>query len=445
LRKIYAIFAVSALFWASPLLIKAAETGAETASHVAITIVMPDTAYKNAAASTVTPTPAFTPTPIPPMLFPSSVEETYDGAQKQIVKTYELIGNDDPQDIPRDSFERGGWRYTLADILKRETISSDTQEHVETVTMDSKTDDVNSIIGMLEPTMDYKSDSGYSGVLNLDVTTVKVQEAGTKTSSYTATATREYPHLSANDTSLVPKTINDNGNTMSLSDVSWRSDNTDTEDYYQLTDSYTAVATYTRSANKTTVTGYDVTADYKGSISKLSAGKTIYAAIFIGEEIAEPILQQVPDSTVPDKPEQIEPDAEQAEQPPQSITTEIPSETAAPVIPAETFQTTDTDSGAALSVSALPEVTPTPSQNISDSHGKPLLCGLPFLIAAILCSLLAGGFMGFFVNRKLKAKEVVEKSPEYDDLTDTEDEYEAETGQNEDESETITEKEDDKD
>jgi hypothetical protein len=33
------------------------------------------------------------------------------------------------------------------------------------------------------------------------------------------TATREYPHLSTNDTSLIPKTITDNGRTLELDNV----------------------------------------------------------------------------------------------------------------------------------------------------------------------------------------------------------------------------------
>ena len=156
--------------------------------------------------------------------------------------------------------------------------------------------------------MDYISDDGFEGTLTLNVSSIKIETAGTKKSSYTSTATRVYTNLSANDPSLVPKTITEGGNTFNLSDVTWQAGSIETVDYNELPASYTAEATYSRTGYKTTVTGYTVTADYCGVISKTEAGKTLYSAIFIGtpfppppEPTAEP--EEAPVATASASPE----------------------------------------------------------------------------------------------------------------------------------------------
>jgi hypothetical protein len=133
--------------------------------------------------------------------------------------------------------------------------------------------------------VDLGGEDGYSGVLNLDLSTVKCEEAGTKSSSFTATEIREYPHLSSPDLSLIPKTITDGSRTLNLADVAWESQNNVAVDYEQMPESYRAVATYTRTGTKTVVTGYVVTADYSGEIMKSVTGETVYKAYFEGTEI----------------------------------------------------------------------------------------------------------------------------------------------------------------
>jgi hypothetical protein len=112
-----------------------------------------------------------------------------------------------------------------------------------------------------------------------------VETAGTKTSSYTATVKREYPHLSSNDTSLVPKTVTEHGRTYTLASVDWKAQTAETVDYNEIPESYTGIATYTVSASKTVVTGYVTTAIYGGALSKLNQGATVYTAYFAGTEI----------------------------------------------------------------------------------------------------------------------------------------------------------------
>jgi hypothetical protein len=218
-------------------------------------------------------------------LYPADVQTIIDGDTRQIVKTYILVPGQSPEDIPRDAFERGGWSYTLTDVTENRVTGADVKAHTETVTLNTDTKDPDAIIPQLAPTLDYRSEDGYIGTLTLDLSTVKCEEAGYKNSSYTVTATREYPHLSGPDLSLIPKTITENGRTLTLEDVSWEAQNIVNVDYDELPSSYRAVAKYTAGASKTVVTGYVTTADYVGEVAKTVTGDTVYTAYFEGKEI----------------------------------------------------------------------------------------------------------------------------------------------------------------
>jgi hypothetical protein len=263
----------------------AAENGGETKppSNVTITVVMPE------SAATTAPEATSEPTPEPAGMYPVDVTETVDGAFRQIVKTYELNPDESPDDIPRTDFERSGFKYTLTDILRKESANMETRDHTETVTLNTDTKETPKILPLLSQTMEFKSEDGFVGVLTLDVPSVKVETAGTKTTSYTTSVTREYPRLSTNDTELVPKTVTDKGKTYYLAGVEWKVGNYSTVDYERIADYYTAVATYTATGSSTKVTGYITTAEYKGTLAKLAQGRPVYTAHFIGEEIRTPL------------------------------------------------------------------------------------------------------------------------------------------------------------
>jgi len=210
-----------------------------------------------------------------PELYPVSVYESSENGIKKIIKTYELSEDEKPEDIPHDDFQQGNFNYTLADIIKKENSSADVKEHTKTVSLTTDTNDVNAIVKQLAQTIEYKSDDGYIGILNLDVNSIKVKTGGTKTDNYTISSVREYPGLSNNDTSLIPKTITDNGKTMTLAGIEWRTQTSSSVDYQELPATYTAIASYTATGSKTIVTGYSVTAEYKGSIQKLYKEKQL--------------------------------------------------------------------------------------------------------------------------------------------------------------------------
>ena len=154
--------------------------------------------------------------------YPAEVRASEENGVYRLEKVYYLTAKDDPTTIPTADFEREGRTYTLLDLLKNDQTETDTREHIEVVTLESKTKDMMEILKMLEPKLEVKTEDGYEGVLSLDHTTIQVEAAGYGISSRTVTAERTYPNLSDADVSLVPKSVNENGRTLTLADVSWR-------------------------------------------------------------------------------------------------------------------------------------------------------------------------------------------------------------------------------
>ena len=219
--------------------------------------------------------------------YPAEVRTSEENGVYHLEKVYYLTAKDDPSTIPTADFEREGRTYTLLDMLKNDQTETDTREHIEVVTLDSKTKDMAEILKMLEPKLEVKTEDGYEGILSLDHTTIQVEAAGYSTSNRTVTAERTYPNLSDADVSLVPKTVNENGRTLTLADVSWQEAATDPTDGYDIPIRYTAVASYSGTATSKYATGYTVTADYKGDVTRTSCDTVIYTAIFSSTGRAE--------------------------------------------------------------------------------------------------------------------------------------------------------------
>ena len=218
------------------------------------------------------------PEPDPVPLYPAEVKQSEENGITRIEKIYYLSSQDDPSNIPTEDFEREGKTYTLLDVLKQAQIESDTQDYVEVLTLDSDTQDMEKILAMLEPELEVQTEDGYHGVLSLDHTTITVEAAGYKTSSRTVSATRTYPNLSGADVSLIPKSITDSGRT--LADVQWQEAATTQTDGYDMALRYTANATYTGTATSKYATGYVVTANYVGEVTRISTDVIIYTAVF---------------------------------------------------------------------------------------------------------------------------------------------------------------------
>lgn len=231
-----------------------------------------------------------TPAPSQAALYPAEVTETAEGDCRRLEKVYFLTVADDPANIPTGDFDREGWHYTLLDVTRQDNSETDTKDYAETVTLDSGSKEMDTILPLLAATMEVTTEDGYTGLLTLDTASIQVEAAGYSTSTRTVSATRSYPNLSDADTAFVPKTIEDNGRTLTLADVQWQ----------EAGGFYHATASYTGTVSSKYATGYTVTADYAGEVTKTITGATVYTAIFSGTplEIAADGIE-APDTEMP--------------------------------------------------------------------------------------------------------------------------------------------------
>ena len=179
-----------------------------TESTATTEVITQPTTATTTEPPTTTAIPTSTIPPIP-ALIPNNVQEIYENRVRKIIKTYELSGKENPDYISRNSFELNDWEYAFAKITKKEMVDTKTREYTQTISLTPDTTNVQAIIGVLDKTMLYTSSDGYSGTLTLDENSVTAQVSGTKNVAYTISETREYPNLSYNDTSFIPKSISD--------------------------------------------------------------------------------------------------------------------------------------------------------------------------------------------------------------------------------------------
>lgn len=215
-----------------------------------------------------------------PTRYPISVEEYTEGGTPRIKKVYQLSIDEDPAIIPTSDFERYGYVYHLLDITQHNDEGVDVKDYTDTITQDSDTGELAAVLKQLDGQMEITTEDGYTGLLILDHTSIEITVKGYSTSTRNLAANRTYPNLSDTDLSLIPKTLDESGKTLTLSDVQWSS--TYQEDGSML---YTASASYTGTSTSRYATGYTVTANYQGRVSKTGCDMITYTAIFGGVEI----------------------------------------------------------------------------------------------------------------------------------------------------------------
>ena len=216
-----------------------------------------------------------------PSYYPVEVEEYTAGSldEPRIRKVYRLSLSDDPSQIPTEDFQRNGRLYYLLDMTRKDEVVVDIKVHTQTATFASDTNNMEKILQRLDAEMEVTTEDGYTGVLLLDHTTVKVTTDGYATRTNTLSATRSYPDLSEADLSLIPKSIEDQGGTLTLEDVNW-SESVDMDGEGDPVTRYTATASYTGTSTSRYATGYTVTADYTGEVSKTECSAAVYTAVF---------------------------------------------------------------------------------------------------------------------------------------------------------------------
>ena len=211
--------------------------------------------------------------------------QNLNGSQ-QLIKTYTLPPGTDPQTLIEEPFEQEGDRYTFADIVKEENQVSDRKYHTETVTLETDTKNLASILEQLSATLDY-DDGVYSGVLNLDHTAIRTEAAGYTSQAKNITETKTIGPLDRNDMSYVPATTVKNGVTLNLSNVDWQIIGTDLVGDMLAPASYQAVATYSGKSYSKVATGYVTSADYVGEITRSDVESVTYRVTYLGTQTGE--------------------------------------------------------------------------------------------------------------------------------------------------------------
>ena len=211
-----------------------------------------------------------------------TVVQNLNGSQ-QLIKTYVLPPDMDPQGLIEEPFEQEGYLYAFADIVKEENHRSDALYHRETVTVETGSNDLSKILEQLEPSIDY-DEGGYKGTLSLDHTSIHTEASGYETRSNTVTATKTIGPVDRNDMSYVPATMVKNGVTLNLSGVDWQVTGTDLVGDALAPASYQAVATYSGKSYYKAATGYVTTADYVGEISRDGVESVTYKVMCLGTE-----------------------------------------------------------------------------------------------------------------------------------------------------------------
>ena len=180
-------------------------------------------------------------------------------------------------------------------MLRIEMPDIDRKMHSETVTVSSTSDNSNDVLALLPKSKPVTTDDGYSGTAYLDVSSISTKVAGTESVSEALSATREYPNMPEMDMTDIPKTIEDNGHTLTFSDIEWTPETEETDNLGTMETTYTAVVTYTGTATSSRTTGYTVTATYAGEVSHRNNDCMRYIAVYSGE----PIVIEPEDNTEP--------------------------------------------------------------------------------------------------------------------------------------------------
>jgi|GEM_PF-6578287 len=216
----------------------------------------------------------------PAELFPVSVVESIDDRGRHILlRHYELTRAESPEHISREPIVWGGVLFELAFITRDNLNNVELKSVTETIERQSPSNDIEYILNLLSPQIDF-NDGLFTGLLDLDVNSIRVSEAGRTSNSRVATVTREFPYLPDRDVALIPRTVSENGVTYSLSDVRWTATATTEINYTDVGERFTAHATYSGRVTTTSITGFNVTAEYNGLVSFLNTDILGFTATF---------------------------------------------------------------------------------------------------------------------------------------------------------------------
>lgn len=235
------------------------------------------------------------------VLVPQEVIMGTSGDCKTVEKVYVLPKDSDENLIPQEAFTENDVEYIFEEMKVKDNSEEDTKEYSENVNYHTSTNDAETVVALFSPTVEVTTEDGYVGTLTFDHSTLELTPAGYSSRKFTVTEERSYPNLASADTSLVPKTIDKDGTTLTLADIEWITAADETINGTEVAVRYTANAIYTGTETKTYVNGYTASADYKGTVTKAVNDTVTYTAVFKENKetpVPETDLDETKDNTL---------------------------------------------------------------------------------------------------------------------------------------------------
>lgn len=235
------------------------------------------------------------------VLVPQEVIMGISGDCKTVEKVYVLPKDGDETLIPQEAFTENDVEYIFEEMKVKDNSEEDTKEYSKNVNYHTSTNDAETVVTLFSPTVEVTTEDGYVGTLTFDHSTLELTPAGYSSRKFTVTEERSYPNLASADTSLVPKTIDKDGTTLTLTDIEWVTAADETINGTEVAVRYTANAIYTGTETKTYVNGYTASADYKGTVTKAVNDTVTYTAVFKENKetpVPETDLDEAKDNTL---------------------------------------------------------------------------------------------------------------------------------------------------
>lgn len=222
--------------------------------------------------------------------YPIDIQSVNIGGVPYIYKTYSVQEGTDPVTLVEEPFKQAGYQYRHYEIIQQELVpSSSERQETQLVTKETDSDKTEQVLALFEPAIHYDDGQGFTGSLVLQPASLQLTENGRESYSYGVSEVQEYPGLTRNDTSTIPKSINKNGVTLSLQSIDWIVTGSENAGYSAIPTGYTAVATYGGVTSGSKVSGYTATVSYTGAVSKSVPGRAVYTIVYEGERIVIPV------------------------------------------------------------------------------------------------------------------------------------------------------------
>ena len=211
----------------------------------------------------------------------ATTEINYKEVDNRCIYTYEVQEKEESSFLSSLEKEKtiDNLKATLIDTQK--TGGSTTMNTIRTVEKSfiSNTNDTSEILSNISNTIDY-SENGYTGILNFDTTSLKVDEIKGQSHEYKVSITRTYNNYSRNDLDTIPKTISQNGITYYLVNPTWKVTSTEVIDNQEVPETYSAIMNYEGIATRTDPSTYEVHYAYSGNVEKVDEKPLIYTVTY---------------------------------------------------------------------------------------------------------------------------------------------------------------------